>query len=336
MKKSIAYFIISVLVSSSACMNNKKNEDNTLFAMAPETAIDSTLKAISIVSIEDVAGVCDWGLSAENLWIVSDDYHGNIVNLYSRQTGKIKDCYGNFGQGPDEYITLNTGTATDKSHALTYDIMNSRVLLFAFDSGLIERKKILNLPSDTEGRTLPYTDIAQINDSLFLMKMDSDKSEWHIYNTIDAKIMSRYTNAVRNVRQSYTPFDYMQVCSDSILVAAYKYMELVEFYMLSHDGFNISLIKRYGSDKIQENLKDYNDLKSTYISAAAYDGKLFLLVSSDGQETGNVIESYDIRRQIPMERYKLDHEVNSIKFDSGGRLWGLVMAPDATMLLSFG
>lgn len=67
--------------------------------------------------------------------------------------------------------------------------------------------------------------------------------------------------------------------------------------------------------------------------SVAYDGdNFYCLKSTDGSETGNIIETYNIKNNTPVNMYVLDKDIYSISFDiEKHRLIGYSQDQDATV-----
>lgn len=305
---------------------SSKKQENLEILVPESSATDSIqmLYACDSLKITVPLGTCAWGSSDTTIWIINDSHIGAIFNLFSRLTGEKIDEYGHYGQGPAEFITMNPGSCFDECNAMAYDIMNGKLIINEMTEDIIQTKYTYKLPYDEQGFTYPYTYISQLNDSVFLMKYDSDiESGWHIYDLKNAIKYSHYQNQTRNPDQSYTPFDYIQVVSDSTIVIAYRYINLVEIYSVDLLSYDIAIKKRYGNLNTQENLKDYNDLQYTYLSVTVSNGTAFCLVSSSGSEDGATVLCFDLNEMKPTKKLILSNKVNSILIDNDKNLLGL-------------
>ncbi len=230
--------------------------------------------------------------------------------------GELIERRFSFGNGPCQFIALNAGVSNNPNSILLYDMMRRNVSLIDTDTIPLKINTQYQLPLDKDGLANPYTFISQINDSVFLMKMDSaNESSWQMADLKKSKIRWTVENSHRDIEKSYTPYDFMQSVSDSTVLIAYKYIDLIEFYHLSDNGMIYS--NSYGKTSDQSDLEDYNFLSYYYLSVACDNKYFYCLHSSNGDEFGNEIELYDISSQKPVSRYILDKNVNSISYHNG-------------------
>lgn len=320
-----------------SCSSRTQDDAEMVNLEIPMTDSIITLYSCDSLKITEPLSVCAWGTCDTTLWIINDAHTGAIFNSFSRLTGEKIDEYGLYGQGPTEFLTMNPGSGCDACNAVAYDIMNGKITIIGVAGGIIQIKNTYKLPDDEGGLTYPYTYISQLNDSVFLMKYDSDiESGWHIYDIKNATQYGQYQNQTRNTDQSYTPFDYIQVASDSTIVIAYRYMNLVEIYSIDFLSYDIAINKRYGNLNTQEDIKDYNDLQYTYLSVAVSNGTAFCLVSSVGSEEGATVLCFDLSEMKPTKKLILSNKVNSIIIDNDKNLLGLLETPNDISIFCFG
>lgn len=333
----LTFIVLLPIALCTSCI--EKNSSNYISQIPDAINVDSIeiITTLDSITITEPLEIGTWGITDSAIWIIDYAYDGAICNLFSKDTGKKIDEYGNYGQGPYEFITMNPGYARQAKDLMFYDIMSAKLVLCAIENNLFSPMRTYILPKDSEGLTYPYTNINQINDSIFLMKFDTDKeSGWQIYNLNCNKGKCIYKNTIRNPNQSYTPFDYAQAVNDSLIVVAYHYIDLVEIYGIDEEFNKITLVKRLGRTETQEFIADYNGLKHEYLCVSIVNNMAYCLRTNDGSEIGSTILCFDLDSLKPIKQLTLDYKVNSIIFDKDSNLWGIRMNPETTTILSFG
>ncbi len=327
--KSIISVIVLILLGTS-CVKKESGSVRTFSKKEFSSTIRKNVND-SIV-VKRVFNIVGWKVLPHSIALFSvDDQDNDVLYEYSDTTSELIQSGINIGNGPDEYVSFNSGETNISNNVLSYDIM--RRVLYTYDLTSVPFKvnAEFELPVDEDGLTNPYTFITQVDNDTFLMKLDSpSKSAWHFVDLKDKKILWEYENPIRDKEYSYTPFDLIQSVYDSKLFVAYKYIDLIEIYNITKDG--ISLIKSYGDTQDQSKIEDYNKLEYKYLSVA-YDGdNFYCLKSTDGSETGNIIETYNIKNDTPVNMYVLDKDIYSISFDiEKHRLIGYSQDQDATV-----
>ncbi len=305
--------LLLILFLGTRCQ--KKNSKPSREFSDKEFEAEVTRHSNDSVLINKVFQVAGWKPTADGIAIFNyDTQDKNILSEYSSETSNLIQSGLNYGNGPGEYVAFNPGESGNDSDMLSYDIMRQSMFIYDMSKVPFSVKAQYKLPTDEDGMTNPYTYISQVDDDNFLMKFDSpDKSEWHYVNTKDNKILWRYPNPNRKVEYSYTPYDFMQSISGKTLMVAYKYMDLIEIYNITEEG--LVPVRTVGNNQDQADISDYDDLEYRYLSVTSDGVNFYCLRSNDGDETGNVIESYAVKDGNPVNKYVLDRDIESISFD---------------------
>lgn len=328
MRKSIIYLLFLIVVAS--CTQQKQHERFCV----KEGSFDETkvLNVSDSIEMEDMFDLLSWKISSNRICFVTGGLSNNFLSVYSYPVCEKLFDYGEIGQGPYEFITLNSGDAVAEN-MLLYDIMGRKLVELSFGDDSLRVLKSLPLYNDEKGLCEPFTFISQIKGDKYLMKVDeADSSYWDIADLGQSKILGSYKNPIRKKDSSYTPFDFIQYISDSTLVVAYKYIDRIEFYSIADDEIKPKFL--LGKNKDQSDIKDYNYLMQYYLSVVARSGSILCLKSSDGTESGDIIEVYDINGESKM-KYLLEKGVNSINIDAEGHIIGYVPNINKTILYRF-
>jgi hypothetical protein len=252
----------------------------------------------------------EFSISDNLLTVVDGAHEDTIINVYSYPDGaKLRSRYSR-GEGPEQFIVANSGEAKSKDNSLVYDMMKHKMYLINSKSDPISIVNEFSLPLDENGRGLPYTYINQYNDSLFLMKYDDhETSARQLANLKTGEILWSQKISYRvDKKFNYTAYDYRQRFADSTLIAAYRYLDLVEIYNVSVEN-GMELKAQYG---VVDDLARKAELTQTYQDVAIDNKSFYCLRSNVGEELGNEIESYDILTLRPTKKYTLDKVVSRI------------------------
>lgn len=165
------YTIIILSVLLCACRGHVTKEQEQAGYATPEFGSEQSVAVADSVVIAEQFKTYNWKVGDGRL-AVQDMSNKDILKVYSWPGGERIMSGVNLGQGPDEFVVINGGDAADDRHFLLYDIMKRSAMLFDFSGDSIRNPEPLDLLADADGRTNPYTYITQVNDSLYLMKMD--------------------------------------------------------------------------------------------------------------------------------------------------------------------
>lgn len=310
------FLLYCTVIFMWSCSHGSSTSDNNI--QQPEKCEFNNVVSLSAsdsIQINNVFEIAGNKIVDNSICIMDRSRNNPILNIYSCEDGHKIQSGLKYGNGPDEFIAFNYGDACKSNHIAGYDIMRKRLFLYDIDKQPFVSVSEYDLPLDEEGRAHPYTFISQYNDSIFLLKMDSnDSSEWHLVNLQNGNILWKQTNRVRDPKEYYTPFNYHQHITDSTLLTCYKYMDLVEFYNISTDS--LTFIRSYGSLKNQAKIDDYENLNYFYLGITCGKNIFYCLKSVDGTDMGTVIETYDKNNFTPIIKYIIDKPVRSIMYDN--------------------
>lgn len=312
-----------------ACSEKQASESST--KLEKDFHEESVLTVKDSVVIDDVFRMLSWKVSDGRVCFLDGNRADTLLHVYSYPTGESIRNFLTIGNGPGQFIVVNSGECNGADDMLLYDIMRRKLSIYDIADNSTAPREEYSLPVDSLGIAHPYTYITQVNDSVFLMKLDSDvKSAWQMADLKNAKILWENSNPYRDETISYTPFDFIQTVADSTILIAYRYMDLIETYGFSVDG-GMSKKSSYGNPEDQSSIKDYNDLVYHNISVAKGPGNFYCLRSSNGDDWGNVVEVYDISSGKTKELCTLDKFVTSISI-CGNFLFGYNQEDNMTKL----
>ena len=322
-----------------ACQSPQKTSSSTLIPMKERnlSADFTNLQLYDSILIDDIFNLWAWKILDSKVCFETLDGNGNenILYVYSYPDGEKMQQLGKRGQGPDEYIAVNPGDALGDD-VMMYDIMASKLRLYTWTSDTLHIAKTLSLYADEEGVCKPFTGISQITDSTFLMQIsDARYSAWEIADLRTGEVLSSFKNPCRWGEEEgipYTPFSFMQCTTDTLMVAAYEYMDRVEYYSTAHN--RITPLFAMGSSEDQAEMENYNYLKKYYVGVTTDSRYFYCLKSDAGLKQGNIVEVYDREGNLKAH-YALEVPVTSLKIDKSGFMVGYVEGADQTVLYRF-
>lgn len=315
----------------SACTMQKTQDSFRMKERSFNQIIE--LPALDSTEIQETFQLGTWKINSEYICFVTYGLTEGFLSVYSYPACEKLYDYGKIGQGPNEFITLMCGEANSED-MLLYDIMGRKIVQLSIGNDSVRISKTLPLYNDVSGMCKPFTYISQIEKDKYLMKVDDvETSVWEIADLKKGgKVLDTHYNMLRKENTSYTPFDFIQCISDSMVMVAYKYMDRIELYSIADD--KMKAIFALGSEKDQSDLKSYNNLMEYYISIASHSGLFYCLKSNDGTNVGNIVEVYDNNANCSI-KYMLEKGVNAIKIDKGGVIVGYFQDIDRTVLYKF-
>lgn len=315
--------VISMLVICNGCLTENKNIETITLAASDSCIIDGEPEAIRHVDIsEDKAAIYN-----------SND--SGFVSVYSYPEFHCLYAYGVKGNSPDEWISKMYGRSDRESEMLAYDIMKGILYQLDITDSAISRKVIATLPQ-RDGRTIPYGRIDRIGQNLYLAKEnDMDGSQLVITDFESQTPSTKYVVPVKsNGRIKGYPFDdFFFAANHERVLVAYENIDLVEILDLT--DCNLSLVKRIGVlTDIDSATAGNRDRKRFAMQVTENGGKFFILVPTDGHQTGHLIRMIDTQGN-ETGRYMLDREVSRIAFDTHGRLIAITENEESNIVYVF-
>lgn len=152
MKTFLLYSLLLIALGITSCTSTKGKND--LPEAIPISACDS-------LKIDQTFHLITWSIKDNRICFATSGINDHFLSLYEYPgSKKLFEC-GKIGQGPDEFITLNAGQATD-GNILLYDIMGRKALIYAIKEDSLEITDRLPLYNDAEGLCKPFTFITSL------------------------------------------------------------------------------------------------------------------------------------------------------------------------------
>ena len=278
------------------------------------------------VSVKDSASVgqnfnlWDWKIG-KDIAVLRTSEANDFIKVYSYPEFELLYTFGQQGHGSDEFITHNWCKTKEDGEFSVYDIMRRSLYVFGIDNDTVVRKQAYKLSENEDGLCRPYTLMLKLNDSLFLMKEDFDKTVLHLTNVKSQRDLSAYLCSYREENggnaSAYTAYDYdFDVIGDKVLLA-YRNADRMELLQISptlelvpvvimgdREG---TVVDDYVYLDVCTNGKDFYCLKCTNTKERR--GDELVVISKNG----------DIKQKV-----LLDREFNTVQFDIEGNLVGYV------------
>lgn len=332
--KRILYLGFGLLLFVQGCANKEKPEGTLV--KERNFGEPTELSVLDSMNINETFDLWEsWTINANSIGFSSYGINDGFLSVYSYPDCQKLYSWGKIGQGPDEFITLNSCRAENGTIVL-YDIMGRKLRKVVIGNDSVHIQHVLPLYDDPqEGLCKPFTYISPIEGSKYLMKVDDyNGSSWEVADLEQGKVLCSYPNPLRTPDiDPYTPVDFEQSVCDSVFLAAYNYIDRVEIYSIANGGITPKCI--YGSSEVPFSQTKCQDLISYYISVASQSGLFYCLRSKDGkEELGDEVEVYDVEGNCK-RKYILERPVASINVDMEGHLVGYVAATDCTILYRY-
>ena len=312
---------LATICCASCSHSTNKNTEGEEFKFSKDLSVSDSL------ALNDVFQIWNWKLTDSNLAIIDQTKGDTLLYVYAWPDFVRKDYSIRKGNGPGEFIVLNPGQAKDRNNMLVYDIMRRQAFLYEVEGKDNTPVAEFGLPVDGDGLALPITSLNQVNDSVFVAKVDGyDAPEWKIVNLKNQEILHSQNPVIADEKNPDIVFDFIQEAKNNRLMVAYEYIDRVEIYDITPD-YKMELKEAYGADKISSGIADYQNKEGRSLSICSDDKNFYLLKSQEGEDAGNVVESYNIASGVREGLYSLDKSVESISIDPKGRLIGHM--PDA-------
>ena len=249
------------------------------------------------ICINEIIDIMSWKADNNKVYIFSPMSTDAFLFVYSFPQFDFLYKYGERGRGPNEFISVNWGNTKSDDEIILYDIMNRKLYSFISNDSICFIKQSFDLHGESESDILckPFTMINRLNDSLFMMKVDSpDESYIEIVDLSKRKEISKLDSHLKRPEKSaYTPFDFILESYNKTVISVFRFMDRIEISNINEEFHIIPrIIINNGSD--QSELKDYNDLKM-YYTDVIFDGKCIYTVNQNGKNyEKSSIEIYNL------------------------------------------
>lgn len=274
------------------------------------------------IHIHQTLDLWEWKMNNNQLLIFSPLNLNGILYSFSLPTLEFQYKYGRIGRGPDEFIAANWTNTLHKNHVSLYDIPQRKLHIYTTSADTMYQIQEYEIGKWTGEICKPYTNIQEINDSIYLFKADMKKNS--ILEVMDIKNnrLLFTTSPFLKHDPKLNPFLFSYVISynHNTLILAYKYMNRIEFYHVSPD-YTLTPKLVIGNDQDQhkifyESQQNFNKLIPYYHTICCTDKYIFVLNQSMTKQAPfhSVIDQYTYTGE-PVMRFILDQYINNITID---------------------
>ena len=271
-----------------------------------------------------------WNISDSVLWLVDARQDPFMAGISIKTFHKVY-VGGRIGQGPSDFICPGI-VEGNTSGPCIYSNVDNKIVSFRLDNDSLYPIAHGKFPLLENGGTLPnsYTRVVKVIDSIVAgtyfypryVGVDLiDPTKGELLSTLPLPF--EQTDETRSM-----PYELKVASSDSILVAAYRYLDLIEFYAVDSAGKATAfksigradnpqneLLENEGSDKL---IKYYSDV-------VCADGLAFLLYQGVPED-----QLTDVSTSIHVYSLKNGENIKNISL---GRYYDqLLVGPDANTI----
>jgi hypothetical protein len=238
--------------------------------------------------------------------------------IFSLPDFKFMYTYGVYGPGPDEFIAANWVNMSYENQLGLYDIPKLKMYTYDITADTLMINKTFNFSELRNNLCRPYAGIRQLNDSIFFLRADmGDKVEIETVNITPGQVLQVFSNLLEYQRTESTATNSFDMLAfGNQLVLYYLCVDRLEFFSINNDEITPSFV--IGSDKIQDNVKDFNDYAIYYTDIKCDDHYIYVLYQ-EGEKLSNIrssnIEIYQ-EDGSPVAKLVLDRYIISFALDT--------------------
>ncbi|MDR1340143.1 MAG: TolB-like 6-bladed beta-propeller domain-containing protein [Prevotellaceae bacterium] len=268
------------------------------------------------VAVDVAVGIYGWKLANDQIIILSVQDRDHFLYAFSVPDFKLLYKYGQYGQGPDEFIAVNWLNTTKENQLGLYDIPRWNMYLYNLESDTLYRYETFKFSQWEGSLCKPYTFIQQLNDFVFLLKADmKEYTEIEVVDINSGTVLQTFRNLItREPNTIYTTYYFGMAASEKNLVLAYKYMNRLELF-----EYDTAMTPRLiiGSDRDQHDRKQWEDYVTYYTQVLCDDKYIYGLYQGGRKENeirNSYIEIYTFDG-APVLQIELDRYIYSIQPD---------------------
>lgn len=304
----IFFVLISFMV---CCKQTGRDQDGVKCLVHVDFPLERSIHFVDSIVLPDVFRLDNWKV-VDGVVVTMNNEPNDFIKTYEYPSFRKLYDYGTSGRGPGEWIVDNWGETLGSDDIVLYDIMRRVLFKFHVDATGLN-------PVDTCSLSLPgelcppYTQIHQLDDSLFLLKEDDNETNLRLLKLRSGVVCSSYRCVLRDeVDSPYTPFDYYYSISNRNILIAYCYMNRLEFVGID-SSFKLKPSLVIGDDKDYSKMLDYDELPNFYLDVQSYSNNFYCLFSRNRLENGDEIHVYSGEGN-PQKKLRLDRCVSRITF----------------------
>lgn len=289
--------------------------------------VEQTYANVDSIPLDFPFNLFRWNISDSVIWVVDARQDPFLTGVSTKSFHKIYEG-GTIGQGPDDFIS--PGIVEGQTHGPEiYGITDNKIVSYQLEGDSLHPVSYGKFPLLENRGTLPncYTRVVKITDSILAGTYFYPRYIGvDILDPTKGTLLSTLTMPFEQTGETMsTPYELKVASSDSILVTAYRYLDLIGLYTVDSSG-NASLFKSIGTaDNPQterfENDDDDNAIKY-YSDVDCANGMAFLLFQ--GVSEANLSEV-----STALHVYSLKSGENLLNISLGRYFDQLLVSPDA-------
>jgi hypothetical protein len=262
--------------------------------------------------------VSHWKVSDDKVVILSNQNRDNFLYIFSLPDFKLMYKYGVYGPGPDEFIAANWVNMSRENQLGLYDIPKLKMYTYDITADTLIINKTFNFSKWHKNLCRPYAGIQQLNDSIFLLRADlGNKVEIEMVNINTGQVLRISSNLLEYQKtESTATYSFKILAFGNRLVLSYLCIDRLEFFSINNDEITPSFV--IGSDKIQENVEDFDNYAIYYTDIKCDDNYIYVLYQ-EGEKLSNIrsssIEIYQ-KDGSPVAKLVLDRYIISFALDT--------------------
>ena len=317
MRTSISISLICSLLLVQAC-SHRSNSNAILTVQKPTFENFSFEKADSTIISDLYIAVWDWTIQNNQLILLSGQNRDHFLYVLSLPECKLLYKWGEYGRGPNEFISVNWLNTNSENQIGLYDIPQQKMFTYRLMPDTLLLEKTFGFSAWEEGLSRPYTSIQQINNSLYILKADMrEYTEIELVNIDTKELMQTFTPVLtRKPNTLYSSYYFYITALNNCIVFAYHYIDRIELFRYD-DKYHVEPFLMIGSDEDQtykEQFDDYNE----YYTDVHCNNKYIYALSQQGEKRDNVrnsiIEMYTINGE-PVKKFILDKHIHKFSID---------------------
>lgn len=266
MMKLIKVFLaIILLISINSCKEIKKSEGKEQDENITYVYVNDSILLKSVFYPER------WAINNDSLWVVNSR-DSIFLKAFDLSSGDCMLKWGHLGNGPDDYVSPGLIENFNGPGVGIYGNTEQRIVRYIRDDNEMKATEKSSIPVKSEDMRKPYTRIFRINDSIMTGSYFLPKTVGvDIFNTFTDEIISEFIPDIgKNKEDMSGPFEFKIAANDTIMVIAYRYLDLIEFLPFSDDfipersisiGSHENQKRLYEEDRDDEMIKYYSDIQ---------------------------------------------------------------------------
>lgn len=295
---------------------------------AREKAFECSARlAADSVSLPYLVHPFRWYVQGDRMWLLDNqaDHFGHLFSLPELQPL----CrFGRQGRGPGEYLSPGMACLQREDETALFESMPNRLCLYRQQGDTVVPLQTLQFPVWMEARALPkaYSRLWQTQDSALYVGISFPPRFPEIdlldMNVPEVRAVLSFPLTGSDEAGSY-PYLFTAAYCQGKLVLAYQYIDRIEVYDVSHDGFRLDYVLGTGKPQEELSIRDEDDRMIRHYTAVQCDGeRIYALYQGypngafSKEDIVSSIEIYRLEDGIGETRVDLNRRIDDIALDT--------------------